>query len=101
MVVMKFFNVSVTIIALSIKCSQFNNCVWFVYAALEVYFINDTPVLTVDRLFAEFRASRPNVTLECHLTHLDFTREDCKFLRITIAQCLVNFSIHIPVCGPA
>ena len=67
------------------KCSQFKNRVVSVYAALEVYFINDTPVLTVDRLFAEFRASRPNVTLECHLTHLDFTREDCKFLRRLIS----------------
>ena len=47
--------------------------------ALEVYFYNNTPVLNVDILFARFRANRPNITFECHLTHLDFGRHDCKY----------------------
>ncbi|XP_064395240.1 uncharacterized protein LOC135342430 isoform X2 [Halichondria panicea] len=49
----------------------------FTVQQLEVYFHGDTPVVNVDRLLARFQANRPNVTFECHLTHLDIYKEDC------------------------
>lgn len=46
---------------------------------LEVYFVNNTPVVTRDMIYAEFESSRPGVTLQCQLIRFDNTKEDCKF----------------------
>ena len=50
------------------------------HTGLEVFFVNNTPILDVDRLYAEFETNRPGVLIECHLTHLDNSRVDCKHL---------------------
>ena len=49
------------------------------YTGLEVFFVNNTPILDVDRVYAEFETNRPDVLIECYLTHLD-SRVDCKCL---------------------
>ena len=46
---------------------------------LEVYFVNNTPVVTKDRIYAEFESNRPGVSLLCHLIRFDNTKEDCTF----------------------
>ena len=54
----------------------------FVHAGsqeLEVYFVNNTPVVTKDRIYAEFESNRPGVSLLCHLLRFDNTKEDCTF----------------------
>lgn len=54
-------------------------------AALSIRFVNDTPILSVDSVYAEIEISRPGVAMECHLTHLSVPRMDCKcFYRLAL-----------------
>ena len=47
---------------------------------LELYFVNDTPLLNVDTVHAEIQSNRPGAQLDiqCHLTHFDYFRINCK-----------------------
>lgn len=50
------------------------------FIELEVYFVNDTPSLNVDKVHAEFQTNRPGARLDiqCHLTHFDYYKMNCK-----------------------
>ncbi len=60
---------------------QSNNCYDWYYTELEVYFVNDTPMLNVDTVHAEIKNNRPgaNLNIQCHLTHFDFFKFDCMY----------------------
>ena len=57
------------IIILSVVCTE-----------IDLYFINDTPLLVGGTVYAEFTADRPGLRFFCHLTHFDDPgfRQDCK-----------------------
>ena len=65
-----FFSIAVTYVLLTFLLTGLE--------PLEVYFINDTPRLSVGNVFAEFETNRPGVEIQCHLTRLDSALQDCK-----------------------
>ena len=46
--------------------------------ALHLYFVNDTPILTGDGVYAEIGINRPGGQIECHLTRVTDSRRDCE-----------------------
>ena len=54
------------------------------FAELQLYFTNDTPILNVDHVRAVFNSNRPDAKLDiqCHLTHFDHYKTDCKFVAV-------------------
>ena len=69
------------------------------HAALSIRFVNDTPILVVDRVYAEIEISRPGVTMECHLTHQDGSRTDCKCSIISEPHSIIIFLMPIFISG--
>ena len=64
-------------------------------SALRVYFVNDTPTLTEDSIYAEIGINRPEAKIECHITRTNNTRKDCEENIINFIPANINFSIHV------
>ena len=47
---------------------------------MDVYFTEDTPVLSVDSVYAKFRSNRSGLQYMCHLTHFSQQKTDCEFI---------------------
>lgn len=52
--------------------------------ALHLYFVNDTPAVSGDRVYAEIGVNKPGAQIECHLTRLDNSRKNCKLATYTV-----------------
>ena len=49
----------------------------FVATALNLYFVNGSPIITGDNIYVEIGINKPGSHVECHLTRLANSRKDC------------------------